>query len=197
MTDTSVEDQIAAAEAAEAAAEGGIVPPAGGPSDVPADVAGSVPAPVDYFNASEEYSVTLPDGVQTVTCKSFNEGMRKKYQMAGNKEVRIHRASKDAFFKIGTAEEREALLKEAIVGWTLQSARTPGAALEPKPFNPGALADFLKKAPPQIIDHIEKEVRKHETWLMDDMTVEDIDKQIEELQELRTEVEAREEGKDS
>lgn len=183
MTDT-MPDEVAEAARQEEEAEAAL-----------AGAQGDVPAPVDYFAAAETYIVTLPDGVSKLTCQVFNEGMRKKYQKAGNKEVRIHRASRDAYFKISSAEEREALLESAIVGWNLQSMHR-GEMVE-KPFNQSTLKDFLQKAPPSVIDHIEKEVRKQETWLLDDMTVEDIDKQIEELQELRSEVEAREEGKDS
>lgn len=157
----------------------------------------TVPAFIDYFGTDETYEVELPDGYSVLTCKQLTEGDRKKYQKAGNKEVRVHRQSGDAFFKIATPEEREALLEAAIVGWNLQRSNKSTGRMEPVSCTPQNVKEFLNKTSPTIIDIIEKAVRKHEPWLTDSLSVEDIDKQIEELQEIRQEMVEREEGKAS
>lgn len=144
---------------------------------------------VDYFAPTDTHTVMLPDGIQSITHKEFTEGARRKYLKETNKSVKLQRATQDAFLNMQPGEDRAALLKAAIVDWKL----TKGG--KPFMFTPKAVDDVLEAFPPQIIDLIHKDILKHNEWLAGDMTVEDIDREIESLQEQRTVIAEREAGK--
>lgn len=145
--------------------------------------------PVDYFAAAGTYDVMLPDGVQYVTVKEFREGDRRKYLSKVNRDIRIEKVSGDAKMRGPAGEEKVALLQAAIVGWYLFNG---GAEF---PYSERALATFIDAAPPAVIDHIDREIRKHEPWLQTEATVEEIDQEIEALQEMRAKAVEREAGK--
>ncbi len=145
----------------------------------------------DYFGFEETNTVMLPDDVSWVQHQTLNEGSRRKYLNSVNREVRLAKATGDAILNMQTGEERHALLKSAITGWNLMRDGNP------VPFNGGQVDQFLSKANPKIIDKIEKDVRKHNPWLMQEVSLEDIDQQIKELEELRAQKQAEEEGKDN
>ena len=75
--------------------------------------------------------------------------------------------------------------------------RVRNGTLEPVPFKDGPLSDFLEKANPIVIDVIDKAVRKQNSWLMADVTLEDLEKQREELDEQIEKKRREEEGKES
>lgn len=133
----------------------------------------------DYFGFDELLTVTLPDGVSWVQHQVFNEGKRRKYLNAINRDVTLSRQTGDAKIRMAPGDERNALLKNALVGWNLQRGG------QPVPFNQANLEKFLDSANPKLIDLIEKEVRKANPWLLAEVSVEDIEKEIAELQELR------------
>lgn len=150
---------------------------------------------VDYFGFDEVHRVMLPDGKSWIEHKTLNEGARRKYMNRVNREVRLQKSG-DAYMKMATGDERHVLLEEAIVGWNLVRADKNG---EPKPlqFTQANRNAFLEAAPPAIIDLIEKDIRDKNPWLVGDVTIEDIDEQIAELQELREKKVAEAEGKES
>lgn len=148
-------------------------------------VATETPVQVDYFGFEELHTITLPDGKSQITHQALNEGQRRKYQNALNRDVRIAKSSGDAILRIAAGEEKKELLQAAIVDWNLVKFNDRTKQIEPVPFTEKALRDFLDKANPKVIDIIEKEVRLVNSWLQSEMTVEEIDKEIETLQELR------------
>lgn len=145
---------------------------------------------VDYFGFDETYRVELPDGKSFVEHQALNEGARRRYMNDVNREVRLQKGG-DAFMSMATGDERHSLLESAISGWNLMRGGKPVA------FNKQELRAFLTSAPPKIIDLIEKDIRDKNDWLTGDVTEEDIDEQIEELEELRERIRGDAEGKDS
>lgn len=147
--------------------------------EVPADM--TVPVQQEYYGTEELYEFVFPDGVTKIVCKVMTEGDRQKYQSITNKDVRINRQSGDMHMTLSTGEERMALLAAAAQSWNLIrngkpvtfSKGTPGSAFE----------TWVKQAPPSLIDRFEREVRRHEPWLLGEATVEDLQEQIEMLQE--------------
>jgi len=137
----------------------------------------------DYFAFDETHIVKLPDGISFIEHKTLTEGQRRQYLNSINRDVVIRKATGDASLKMAPGDERWALLKVAITGWNLQKGG------KPLPFSKGSpgsnLEQFLEAAPPKIVDLIDKEVRKVNAWLIEDMSVEDIDKEIQTLTELR------------
>jgi len=156
----------------------------------------SVPVQANYFGFSQTHKVMLPDDVSWIEHETLNEGGRRAYLDAVNREVRLKKDSGDAILKMQSGSERKVLLERAIVGWNLLGP--DGKPLKFSKGSPGStLSQFLDQADPAIIDIIEKDVRKKNVWLMNDLSVEDIDKQIAELQEMRAEKVKVEEGNDS
>jgi len=60
-----------------------------------------------------------------------------------------------------------------------------------------ALPDFLENVNPIVLDKIDKAVRKQNPWLMQDVTLDDLLKQREELDEAIEKKRADDEGKES
>lgn len=143
----------------------------------------------DYFGFDQTDTIILPDGESYIEHKLLNEGQRRKYLNAVNREVKVQRVTGDALMKMQPGEEKKVLLEMAIVGWNLLRGGNP------LPFTKGNLTEFLDKANPKIIDLIEKEVRKANAWLMTEMSLEDIDREIASLQEMREVKVQEEEGK--
>jgi len=144
---------------------------------------------VDYFACDRRERTMLPDGRQWVEHKELTEGEKRKYQNSVNRDITIQRATGDARMKMAPGDERHALLKQAIVAWQVFRG---GVEV---PFTAKNLEEFLEKAPPKVIDIIEKDVRKLNPWLLQEMSVEDIDREIAQLQELRETKAREEEGK--
>lgn len=173
------EEQIASAE--EAMRQGGV-----NPTERVYD---------DYFGFAETHQVPLPDGKQYVEITVLNEGAKKNYQNTVNRDVTIQKATGDAKMRMAQGDERHALLKAAITGWYLVRRDKDTGEFRPVSFTNRNLAEFLDNAPPRIIELIEKEIRKLNPWLMADLSLEDIDKEIANLQELRQKKVEEEEGK--
>lgn len=143
----------------------------------------------DYFAFDEVGKIMLPDGVSWVQHQVLNEGKRKAYLKSIQRDITFRKASGDAQMRMSSGEEKSALLQRAIVGWNLQRN---GADIK---FNDGNLQTFLDSASPKVVDLIHKEVSKANPWLLAEMTVEDIDKEIEELKEMRERIVDANEGK--
>ncbi len=145
--------------------------------------------PVDYFGVDEINRVTLPDGLSWVEHKTLTEGDRRKYLNKINRDVRVQKATGDAVMKLAPGDERYELLKTAISGWNLTRSGSPIA------FSTSNLDLFLNNANPKVVDLIEKAVRLANPWLLSEVSIEDIDREIETLTELRAKKVAEEEGK--
>ncbi len=151
------------------------------------------PVQADYFGFEEYEDVHLPDGISTITIQALNEGARRKYQNTLNRDVTIKKNSGDATMRIAAGQEKKELLTASIVDWNLK--RTREGKRENVPFKTSNLNDFLDKAPPRIIDLIEKAIRKLNPWLQSEMSLADIDQEIANLQEIRDQKVKEEEGK--
>lgn len=152
---------------------------------------------VDYFGFGDEQVFTLPDRRQTISFKVMNEGERAKFQKKTSKDIKFNRTSGDAAIRADQAEERHELIMTSVTGWSLM--RLGPGGWQPVPFSTGspssALAKWLQIADPRIVDELELAIRRANPWMQADMTVEEIDKEIERLQDLRKEVAERERGK--
>src|SRR5436190_10142041 len=73
----------------------------------------------DYFAFDIIGRTMFPDGISWVEHAVMNEGARRKYLNAVNREVRVQKSTQDAILKMAPGEERTELLKATIVGWNL------------------------------------------------------------------------------
>lgn len=148
---------------------------------------------VDYFGFTSEERYFLPDGQQWISFQRMNEGKKREFQKMTSRDLRVQRATGDALMRVDPGLERHELIKLSVTGWNLmqRDPKHPGE-WRAAPFDQSNLRRFLEGADPEIIDGLEKAIRKANPWMMDEMSVEDIDKEIENLQEMRKVAEERE-----
>jgi hypothetical protein len=174
----------------------------GGDSYVtPSDVA--VPHEnIDPFNGYENYysfdeveKWTFPDGRQWIEFKKLTEGDRAKYLKATRSDVHLNQKSGEARIPFDQSADRKELLLHSICNWHMVMFTNGQPQLIP--FNPGktpggSLAQWIDRANPAVLAQLEKAIRKANPWLLNEMSVEQIDKEIADLQELRAVAEKRE-----
>lgn len=137
----------------------------------------------------------FPDGKQYIEFKRLNEGEKTRFQQQTNRDITLERQSGNARVKMDPASERHALIEASVTGWNLRRGG------EDVPFSKGSpgsnLGQWLQVANPVHVERLEFEIRKANPWLQAEMTVEEIDKQIADLTELRTQAVEREAGEGS
>lgn len=142
----------------------------------------------DYFGFDEERTFMFPDGVTFVTFKLMNEGDRKNYARKTNKDLRVQKGG-DAFLSINQVEDKHALIEVCVTGWNLVRAGKPMS------FSKQNLATFLTLASPLLIDDLAQEINDANPWLLGDVELEDLDKEIERLEGLKKAKQAEDDAK--
>lgn len=149
------------------------------------------PAVEEYWGTDETHRFPLPDKVQYIEIKVMTEGERAKYQKMTNQDLVVQQ-DRSARVKVDPARDRHHLIISSVVDWYIFRSG------QPVPFSkgsPGAtLEQWLQVAPPKIVDDLEFFIRTKNPWMQADMSVEDIDSEIERLNELRKQAEEREAG---
>lgn len=141
-------------------------------------------AEVDYFGFQNTETVYLPGSkTQFVVIKALNEGEKKRYQNLTNKDVTLTKGG-ETKMRLAAGDERHALLTESIVDWRLVRRNDKGEMVDVR-FSRAEVGRFLTDVDPKVIEHVEKAVRKLNPWTLADMSVEDIDREIANLQEMR------------
>lgn len=151
------------------------------------------PAYEDYFGFTDRKKWYFPDGFQFIEFKVMSEGDRKRYQADTRADVTVERASGNAKMSMDPGSERWTLIKTSVIDWHLMK-KTPQNKWQKVEYNKQAFENWLGSANPTLVDALEKEIRKANPWLLQDMTVEDIDKEIASLQEMREVAVKREQG---
>lgn len=158
----------------------------------PSAVSGDEGSQQDYFGfVGSDQKFTLPDGISYIEFRRMSEGKKKAFQDKTSKDLVLERQSGNARMSVLQGSERHELIKACVTGWNLKRGG------EPIPFTPINLNDFLDLADPVIIEDLEKAIRKANPWLMAEMSTKDIDREIENLQEMRQVAEERERGEAS
>jgi hypothetical protein len=142
----------------------------------------------DYFGFAATDKFTFPDGKTFIEFTKMNEGKKKDFQDKTSKDLVLERNSGNARMSVLQGTERHELIKACVVNWNLVRGG------QPVQFNQVALNDFLTLADPVIVEGLEKAIRKANPWLLGEMSVSDIDKEIVNLQEMREVAVKREAG---
>lgn len=147
----------------------------------------------DYFGFSRTDLFYMPGSNRRfwIEIKPMNEGEKKNFQDKTSRDMVVERGSGNARMTVLQGTERHELIRSCIVNWNLHRAG------EPVPCDPRNIGDFLTLADPMIVEELEKAIRKLNPWLLADMKVEDIDKEIENLQDMRKLAVQREAGEGS
>lgn len=167
------------------------------PTVVPSDE-GPQPQIADYWGTDETHDWFFPDKIQFVTIKVMNEGDRSVFERMTSTDLNIDQRTQSTRVRMDQARDRHELLKRAIVGWKLYRRAHKGpneGKMEELNFSQENLSKWLQEAPPKIIDEINMFIRKHNTWLHGDMTIEQIDEEIERLRDVRAQLVERDAGK--
>jgi hypothetical protein len=143
----------------------------------------------DYWSFAQSERYTLPDGHQWIEFNIMNEGQKASYQKMINRDIKIERKSGNASIRSDIADERHSLIRASVIGWNMRRGTEYVA------FSRQMLDNWLNVANPRIVEALEFAIRKANPWLQGDMSLEDIDEEIQRLQELRIETEKREQGK--
>lgn len=154
-------------------------------------------------NYDQENTTTIPEfwGVQTrerwyfpgqnlqyMEIEVMNEGKKARFQKMTSRDLTLDRNSGNAKVRIDPAIDRHELIKASVVDWNIYRGG------KPYQYSARALTEWLELADPKLVEDLEKFIRKLNPWLVGDTTVEDIDQQIEELEEMKREILAREAG---
>lgn len=145
----------------------------------------------DYFGFQRTEKYFLPDKISYIEFQAMNEGKKKSFQDKTSKDLVLERQSGNARMSVLQGSERHELIESCITDWNL----TRGGV--PIPFNQVQLHDFMTLADPQIIEGLEKAIRKANPWLLAEMKASDIKREIENLQEMLKLAEEREAGEAS
>lgn len=150
----------------------------------------------NYWGTDERYKWYFPDGEQYIEFKVMDEGDRTNFQKLTNQDLTI-RQGNEAKMKMDPAGERHTLIKTSVIGWHLyapdQKTGEMGEASYAKPL----LEKWLAHADPKLVDALELEIRRKNPWMQTDMTVEQVDEELDRLQDLRREIVEREAGEAS
>ena len=158
-----------------------------------AGVSNEEPQYTDYFGFTSTERYYLPDGKQWIEFQRMNEGKKREFQKLTSRDLRVQRTTGDALMKVDPGLERQELIKLSMVGWNLMQPDPKNSGeWRAAPYDSSNIRRFLEGANPEIIDGLEKAIRKANPWMMDEMSVEEIDKEIENLQEMRKVAEERE-----
>lgn len=149
---------------------------------------------VDYFGFTDEREFVFPDGVSKIFFRAMNEGGKTRFQKAVQRDLTIEKTSGNARVRVDPGVERHELIKASVTGWNL--VRRVRGELAPLPFNLTNLNDFLVYANPQVVEDLEKAIRKANPWLLAELEPEEIETQIEELQEALERARERKAGEE-
>lgn len=156
----------------------------------------------DYWGVKETYKFELPDGKQYFEIKPMDEGGKTRFQKMTNKGIRMNQRTQDATIDVDPADERHTLIKESVISWKIMQRSPDGTFSEyPCPTDDArrrrALAELLEKFNPKAIQDLEFFVRSKNPWMQADMDIEEIDKEIDRLNELRKQVKEQNAGEAS
>lgn len=149
----------------------------------------------NYYAFSQTEKWYFPDGKQWIEFKKMTEGERARFLQETRSDIHMNQKTGEARFSVDQSRDRKALLLQSIVDWHLVSFVTGRPQLVP--FQPGhskggVISQWIERADPSVLAGLEKAIRKVNPWLLAEMTVEQIDKEIADLQELREKAAERE-----
>lgn len=151
----------------------------------------------DYWGFATSERWYFPDGVSYVDFSPMNEGDKSKYQKLTSRDLVLERTSGNARMKVDPSTERHELIKSSVTGWNLQRRDNSTGNMTHVPFTSRDLDRWLQVANPKLVEDLEAAIRKANPWLVADLSVEDIDKEIENLKQLRDEAAKRSAGESS
>ena len=151
----------------------------------------------NYWGSQTIERFTFPDEEQWIEFRVMNEGDKRKYQQKTNRDITIERTG-GTKVGIDPASDRHILIKMSVTGWNLWKPvdpEDPNTEWQQVDFGPRILDTWLEEGDPKVIQDLEQSIRMANPWMQADMSVEEIDKEIERLEEVKAQVSKREQEK--
>lgn len=150
----------------------------------------------NYFGFDERDKWYFPDGKQWIEFKKLAEGDRAKYLKATRSDVHLNQRSGEARIPFDQSKDRKQLLLASCTNWhVVRPSRNGGLELAPFGNNGSDGCEFAKwidRQDPALLGALEKKIRKVNPWLMNEMSSEQIRKEIVDLEDLLVAAEKRE-----
>lgn len=157
---------------------------------------------IDYFGFASEEKWYFPgqsrvpeDQKQYLLVKKMNEGDKGRYQRKTNRDIRIQRTTGDARMSVDAVEERHELIRISVVGAHVKMRQQDGTLRFDDKRPDQVVKGLLENGDPDIVQQLEKFIRDLNPWMRTEMSVEEIDKEIERLEEIKREKAEEEAGK--
>jgi hypothetical protein len=150
----------------------------------------------NYWGSEQRERWYFPDGTQYMEFKVMTEGDKKQYQRLTNQDLKIGR-DQTASVRMDPGAERHILITQTVKDWNLYAPDKKTGKLAIAAFDKSLLVKWLEQANPKLVEDLEIAIRKANPWMLSDQSVEDIDKEIDRLVEMRKEKLAMESGEGS
>lgn len=147
------------------------------------EVGVSAPAVTNYWGVDSFDRWFLPDGVQYFQFKIMNEGEKVQFEKLTNNDLVVNR-DQSARVKVDPSAARHALIKTCVNDWLLYAPDAGGQLAEAK-FAKPLLEKWLTVADPKLVEELEFAIRMANPWMQAEMSVEEIDKEIDRLHDVR------------
>jgi len=157
--------------------------------DQPQTSGGNAPV-ADYWGTDTFEKWYLPDGVQYFQFKIMNEGEKVKFEKLTNNDLIVNR-DQSARVKVDPSEARHAIIKTSVTTWNMYKG---GEVVD---FNKHVLEQWLAVADPKLVEELEFAIRMANPWMQSEMSVEEIDKEINRLHDVRKQLVDRQAGEAS
>lgn len=148
------------------------------------------PPVADYWGTESFETWYLPDGVQYFKFKIMNEGEKVKFEKLTNNDLIVNR-DQSARVKVDPSEARHAIIKTSVVDWHLYAGGQEAA------YSKQLLEKWLTVADPKLVEDLEFAIRMANPWMQSEMSVEEIDKEIDRLHDVRKQLVDRQAGEAS
>jgi hypothetical protein len=149
----------------------------------------------DYWGSDQTTTFYMPDGKQYFEIKKMNEGDRAKYQREAGMQMTAQRKTGDTKIDIDQAQDRMALITNSVINWHIVK-KDPNNEFVPLLFNKQVLRQWVTETGPNFVDNLVQAIRKFNPFLQEDLSVEDLIKQRDEVDELLVLARQREAEKD-
>lgn len=157
---------------------------------------------IDYFGFASEEKWYFPgqdklpkEHKQYLLIKKMNEGDKAKYQRKTNKDIRIQRTTGDARMSVDAVEERHELIRISVVGARVKMRDHTGKLRFDDKKPDIVVRNLLDNGDPDVVQQLERFIRDLNPWMRTDMSIEEIDKEIARLEEIKKEKADEEAGK--
>lgn len=149
---------------------------------------------INYFGFSSTERWYFPgqsripdDRKQYLVVKKMSEGDKARFQKTTNRDIRIQRTTGDARMSMDAVAERHELIRISVTDARVMMPGPDGKLRFDDKKVEVVVKNLLDNGDPDVVQQLEKFIRELNPWMRADMSVEEIDKEIERLQEIKRE----------